>query len=80
MKYILSVILVSISLLLMSCWNEIDDTNKVYTTNTTTITGKIVTEGGTAPAKGVKLNLDWIIQSELCKACEYEYLRLCAVI
>jgi hypothetical protein len=65
MKYLLSVILVSISLLFVSCWNEIDDTNKVYTTNTTTITGKIVTEGGTAPAKGVKLNLDWIIQSEL---------------
>jgi len=65
MKYKLSIILVLISLLLVSCWDEIDDTNKVYTTNTTTITGKIVTEGGTAPAKGVKLNLDWIIQGEL---------------
>ena len=54
-----------ISLTFTSCREEIDDTGKLYTTNTTTITGVVLTEGGKVPVKGVKLNLDRIISDEL---------------
>jgi hypothetical protein len=53
-----------ISLTFTSCKEEIDDTGKLYTTNTTTITGVILTEGGKVPVKGMKLNLDRIISDE----------------
>ena len=54
-----------ITFTLTSCWNEIDDTDVVYTENMTTIQGYVLTEGGTQPVKNLKLNLDWIVKSEL---------------
>ena len=50
---------------MISCWKDIDDTNKDCTSNCTTITGRIITEGGTVGVSGLKFNLDWIIKSEL---------------
>ncbi len=54
-----------IILTLTGCWNEIDDTNVVYTENTTTLQGYVLTEDGTKPMKNLKLNLDWTVKTEL---------------
>ncbi len=50
---------------LTSCWNEIDDTDVLYTENTTTIQGYVLTDGGSQPVKNLKLNLDWTVKGEL---------------
>lgn len=51
--------------ILLGCREEIDDTNKLYSTNLTTVTGIVLTEGGKVPVKGLKLNLDRVISDEL---------------
>jgi hypothetical protein len=58
-------LLLMISILMISCWSDIDDTNIECNSNCTTLTGRIVTEGGSVPAVGLKFNLDWIVKSEL---------------
>lgn len=59
------IILVSLSFLLHSCFTEIDDTGIVYTKDFTVLKGRIVTENGTKPVKGMKLNLDFEIHGEI---------------
>lgn len=60
-KYLITFIL----FLLVSCWKDIDDTNKNCTSDCTTISGRIMTESGTIPVSGLDFQFDWVVKSEL---------------
>lgn len=57
--------LIIIPFVLVSCWKDINDTNKNCAFDCTTISGRIVTENGTVPAGGLNFQLDWTVMGEL---------------
>jgi hypothetical protein len=61
----IKVIIIFILFLLESCWKNIDDTANNCTSDCTTISGRIMTEGGTVPASGLNFQFDWVIKGEL---------------
>lgn len=58
-------ITIFILFLFKSCSSHIDDTDKICTSDCTTISGRIMTENGTVPVSGLNFQFDWVVKSEL---------------
>lgn len=52
-------------LFLSGCWWNIDDTDKECINDCTSVSGRVLTEGGEVPVVGSHFQMDWRVRSEL---------------